>query len=125
MYTWVVGTLRALHATLIRQPLYNLYFLGPDTLGFWAGAAPEDICFSLTATPSSFWRQNPIECTMLCEQKFTGFCTFVNFVMYAALLVRVLNAAVFHLCFTRPVLGELKRMRLERRVPDAVQHHAG
>ena len=117
----VSGAIRLIHTTFIRQPLYSLYFNGPESLGFWGGAAPEDICFSLTATPSSFWQTNPIQCTNLCEQKFGAFSTFINFALYAVTLFRLANGIMFHVCFTRPVLSELKR--LQGRVTHPVYNH--
>lgn len=100
-----------IHTLAIQQPLRSLYFRGPEALGFWGGAAIEDICYSLTATPSTFWTQHMQQCMQLCEQKLDAFTTAVNFVIYFVILVRLVNGLMFHVCFTRPVLAELRRMR--------------
>lgn len=109
--------LATVHTTLIRQPLRALYFNGPENLGFWGGAVQADICFSLTSTPSSFWQHNPIQCNTLCDQKFEAFSTFINFAIYAVLMLRVVNGLMFHVCFMRPVLRELERIQLMAALP--------
>lgn len=123
MYACLLGFLRLIHTTLIRQPLHSLYFDGPESVGFWGGAANEDICFSLTATPSGFWQENPLQCSRLCEQKFEAFATFINFAVYTVVLLRFVNAIVFHMCFTRPVLCELRRV--QSRITYAMQDDTG
>jgi hypothetical protein len=105
--TWA----RALHALLITNPLHQLYFHGPSTLGFWNSAPPEDICSTLTGTPSYFWSTHVEQCAELREQKFRSFSVGVNFIVYSYILLRCLNGFMFHLSFTRPVLQELRIAR--------------
>ena len=99
--------------TFITQPLSTLYFNGPTTLGFWGGATPQDICFSLTGTTSSFWASQPEQCTQLTNQKFEAFTTVVMFLFYTLFIYRLFNILTLHVCFTQPVLRELRAMRTQ------------
>lgn len=104
--------LRWIHSVarlFIYTPLRALYFNGPTTVGFWGGAQPHDICFSITGTTSSFWLDHVQECDRLCEQKFDAFAVFVIFGLYIAMLAKFVDAITIHICFTRPILGELRR----------------
>lgn len=103
MLSWV-------HSVFIQNPLRSLYFSGPDVLGFWGGADLVDICASLTTTSAAFWSQHYSECVDVCEKRFTAFSTSINFVIYILILLRVVNALVFHFCFTRPVMSELRTL---------------
>jgi len=102
---------RSLHSTFIRAPLRELYFNGPESLGFWGGIEIADICFSLTNTSSTFWVEHLGECADMCEKKFCAFNTFVNFAIYVIILFRVVNGVMFHICFTRPFIAEFRRLR--------------
>lgn len=104
-----------IHDVFIQNPLRSLYFKGPEAMGFWAGMDMADICSSLTTTSAAFWLQHHNECLDLCEKRFGAFSTTVNFVVYTIILIRVLNGIVFHVCFTRPVMSEI-RMLLENKV---------
>jgi len=106
-FSWV----QALHETFITRPLRQLYFNGPSGLGFWDGTSWEDICFSISGTPSSFWVSHMDPCLKMCEQKFFSFGTAVNFIVYSYILIRGVNGLMFHFSFTRPVLRELAHLR--------------
>lgn len=80
-------------------------------MGFWGGTSWEDVCFSLSGTPSSFWVLHMDPCIEMCEQKFVSFSTAVNFIVYSYILLRVVNGFMFHISFTRPVLRELAQLR--------------
>jgi hypothetical protein len=108
---------------IIHNPLRTLYFNGPTALGFWGGALPQDICFSLTGTPSVFWAQHVQECMRLCEHKFDAFAVIITFGVYVALVFRCVEAVAMHLCFTRPILCELRRRR-KTRITQSVDKHA-
>ena len=97
---------------MVWEPLHTLYFRGPTSLGFWGGAAEEDICFTLTGTTSLFWIQHMDECTTLTHQKFDAFTTVVMFVFYFTTLYRLCTVLAFHVCFTQPILRELRDMRM-------------
>lgn len=120
--SYLIQGFQWLHTTLIHNPLYSLYFKGPENIGFWGGAAREDICFSLTTSPSSFWQENPIQCNILCEQRFEAFITLINFIIYSVIMVRLVNGIVFHLCFTRPVLKELRQSRVAHSVDNDTRY---
>lgn len=107
----VGGWVRSLHHTFIQAPLRELYFNGPESLGFWGGIEFADICFSLTNTSSTFWLEHLGECVEMCEKKFGAFNTVVNFVIYVVILFRVVNGVMFHFCFTRPFIAEFRRLR--------------
>ena len=112
------------HNVFIKNPLRTLYFHGPTALGFWGGAATHDICFSLTNTPSNFWEIHPLDCQQLCEQKFNAFSVAIIFIMYIVVGLRVLEAVTFHMCFTRPILTELRKGRgTQARITHAVEKH--
>ena len=66
LYTHLVDGLMQLYTQLVGSPLHTLYFRGPTMLGFWSGAAQEDICYSLTGTSAVFWIQNHAQCAQLC-----------------------------------------------------------
>jgi len=95
----------------VHNPLRTLYFNGPTALGFWGGALPQDVCFLLTGTPSTFWTEHMDECMRLCEQKFDAFAVVITFGMYVALVLKCVEAVTMHLCFTRPILCELRRSK--------------
>ena len=120
----LIDIVKAVHSTCVRQPLRELYFKGPEKLGFWGGAAIEDICFSITSTPSLFWQQHTIQCYEICEQHFTSFFTIINFGLYCGIMLKIVNALVFHVCITRPMIQELRQIGMKRSVPDTVQNHA-
>jgi hypothetical protein len=107
----VGGWVRSLHHTFIQAPLRELYFNGPESLGFWDGIEFADICFSLTNTSSTFWLEHLGECVEMCDKKFGAFNTVVNFVIYVVILFRVVNGVMFHFCFTRPFIAEFRRLR--------------
>lgn len=111
---------------LFHQPVHTLYFFGPTELGFWGGAQPSDICYSLTNTPSIFWEQHQDQCDQLCTQKFHAFYTVIMFGLYVFLLAKFLDALVFHACFARPVLRQLHTAtttRTKARITQTVHQH--
>ncbi len=114
MYSIISRALAQGYVTLIDAPLRALYFRGPVALGFWGGASPEDICYTLTGTSASFWTQHGAQCAQLCDQKFDTIHTTLHFAVYVVILYRLVNALIFYVCFTRPVLWELRELSRPR-----------
>ena len=111
-----VGT--AIQEQLVDSPLRTLYFQGPlmAGYGFWAGAAKEDMCASLSpGTSAFFWSSNMTQCEALLQQRYTAFCVAIKFMLYLWALYRLVHWATFQLFVLRPVL---------RRVDHIMELHA-
>lgn len=103
--------LSEVYRIIIYVPLYNLYFKGPTALGFWGGAAPEDICFLLTGTTSVFWTTHSDECTLLIQQHFNSFLVIIQLFLYILMWFRILQSMSFYMTVTKPILKELKQLQ--------------
>ena len=86
----------------IENTFRQLYFKGPSSFGFWSGQEIEDICYSITSTPASFWMLHYTQCVELCEQRFQSFMATVNFVLYFFVVYRVIQGCFFYMFVIRP-----------------------
>jgi len=87
---WLLGWGEYWYSMIIVAPLYRLYSYGPTTVGLWGGKEDVDICAELTASPSTFWENHPVECTDLIQSKFMAFRVTVELMVYFLLLYRAL-----------------------------------
>lgn len=94
----------------IFDPLRVLFLRGPSMLGFWGGAAVSDICASMTQVAASFWDQHPAQCLDIIDQKVDTLLVGIVFLFCVMVVYRVLTAITFHVCFTRPVIQEIRHL---------------
>ena len=95
---------------LMGVPLRSLYFDGPSIggIGFWAGAAPSDVCSRLTGVPPSVWEMQPLACEELRERKFRAFSTGIYAALYMWGAYKLGQLLVFRYVVLRPAMVEVK-----------------
>lgn len=96
------------------NPLERLYLFGPTLCGygFWGGRAREDICASLSNTPSAFWAQHAGECDDLIARNFNATLVAAESIIYVALLYGIVSFA------TEGARAACHRLFARARAPD-------
>lgn len=91
---------------LIFAPLHQLYFNGPSIggIGFWSGAASEDICSSISNVPAGFWSGNMNECEALLHKRFIAFVIAFIWVTCGIVILKAFNLTIHYYFITRPLL---------------------
>lgn len=94
---------------LFLDPLENLYFHGPASLGMWAGKPRHDICARITGVDSSLWKANPD----LCDHEIQKHMNSLVVTLQTVVLL------VFYFCLLKTALFFMKLyiyMQLQRRL---------
>jgi len=114
--TFFLSPFEQLHHWLLVAPLSNLYYFGPTFhgYGFWNGTPIEDICASLTGSPSAFWINNLGECQQLVERQFFAFLAGAHFILYAFIMYRFFTHLWTYIFVTRPIIKSMRQF-LQRR----------
>lgn len=76
---------------LLSYPLQKLYLKGPNPLGlgFWAGKPAQDICSTITGSPSYFWETHINECLNIISTHFESFMLTISILMYIIFLFMI------------------------------------